>query len=266
MGPYRVALPVAAFLAALGGPAAPAAAATGADLPGVSVVAPELAAGTELEVAGIDDVTVDRGNYTVVPITVRNDSAATVHHVAVVVVAERGVEPAADYANCAYDREDDFTFTAVTCLVDRELAPGGTAAVPAAVNPMLLKVTRDAGGPHTYAVSVTAVGVSDAQAAALAAKSGKPAMSGESTSGQSASGQSASGPRLTMSAAAAPGEAGGSVAAFGVTVGAGPGEAVAAATAGETAGGSGRSSGWLALPVAGVVTLLAVRRRRIARV
>jgi hypothetical protein len=118
---------------------------------------PALAAPTSLQVAGVTTVAVDRGNYAVVPVTVRNSSRVTVSHIRVTLAAAEGLEPVAGYTNCTTNHDNN---TAV-CVVDQELAPGATATVSTARNPLMLKVQEDAGGPFTYAATVTAAAVPD---------------------------------------------------------------------------------------------------------
>ncbi|WP_203821693.1 hypothetical protein [Paractinoplanes ferrugineus] len=76
---------------------------------------------------------------------------------------EQGLEPVAGYTNCTVDRTDPEATTA-TCVIDQELRPGAAATISTTTNPLLVKVQEDAGGPHVYAVAVTAVGVPDGQA------------------------------------------------------------------------------------------------------
>ncbi|MEU4237306.1 CARDB domain-containing protein [Actinoplanes sp. NPDC026619] len=206
----------------------------GTDTAEVTVVR---AAGTELAVAGLDEVSVDHGNYANVGVTFRNISKGTYRHPAVVLVTEAGIAPVAGYANCEYDRTD-VDFTTVTCLADQELAPGATLSTPASTNPLMLEVPEHAAGPHTYAASVAVVDLSDAVAASLATNSG---------------------PRMAMTATATAAHAGsGNVTTFGVKVGAPP--AGSAAIAAPRATGIG--TGWVALGGAVLIGAGALSRRR----
>ncbi|GIF26138.1 hypothetical protein BJ973_003408 [Actinoplanes tereljensis] len=215
---------------------------TGAASDSTPVTVVRAAAGTDLAIAGIDDVTVDHGNYANVPITIRNNGTSTISNLAVVLVAEQGLQPMAGYTNCEFDRTDDFSYTAVTCRIDQAIAPGETLALPATTNPLLVKVAQDAAGPYEYAVSAAVVGVGDAAAAAE------------------------SGPRLTLQPAKTPADRGGSVASFGITVSTAPAEVTVdddTTTTGSSSTHLG-STGWFALFLSGALVFLIARRRRLA--
>ncbi|GIM90631.1 hypothetical protein Ato02nite_024240 [Paractinoplanes toevensis] len=222
---------------------------TGAVLDSAPVTVARTTAGTDLALAGIDDVAVDRGNYTNVPITVRNSGTRMVSHLALVLVAEQALQPVAGYANCEFDRTDDFSYTTVTCLIDQTLGPGQTLSLPATTNPLLVKVAPDAGGPDEYAVSAAVVGVGDTAAGVAAAEPG---------------------PRLTLRAAAAPDDLAGDVTSFRIDVSASTAGVSAADPAADddtTVGSTDRlpsPTGWLAAFIAGALVVLIARRRRTA--
>ncbi|XVU25712.1 LPXTG cell wall anchor domain-containing protein [Actinoplanes sp. CA-054009] len=126
--------------------------------------------GVDLEVDPIDDLKLNRGQSTDVPIVVRNTGSETVDSIGLAVVAEDGLETLTKYRNCLTEVEGE-KIPGVLCFFQQEFAPDTTFTVPAAT-PVKIKLRADAGGPYTYSAAVSAVGVKESVADALAAKTG----------------------------------------------------------------------------------------------
>ncbi|MEV4344955.1 LPXTG cell wall anchor domain-containing protein [Actinoplanes sp. NPDC049596] len=126
--------------------------------------------GVDLEVAPIADMKLNRGQAKDVPIVVRNAGSETVDSIGLALVSEPGVEALTKYRNCVTEVEGE-KIPGVLCFFPQEFAPDTTFTVPSAT-PVQLKLRTDAGGPYTYGAAVSAIGVKDSVADALAAKTG----------------------------------------------------------------------------------------------
>ncbi|XVV13012.1 LPXTG cell wall anchor domain-containing protein [Actinoplanes sp. CA-131856] len=126
--------------------------------------------GVDLEVDPIDDLKINRGQSADVPVVVRNSGSETVDSIGLAVVAEDGLEVLTKYSNCLTEVEGE-KIPGVLCFFQQEFAPDTTFTLPAAT-PVKVKLRADAGGPYTYSAAVSAIGVKDSVADALAARTG----------------------------------------------------------------------------------------------
>ncbi|GIF15066.1 hypothetical protein FHX34_1011661 [Actinoplanes teichomyceticus] len=118
--------------------------------------------GVDIEVAGVKDMRLGRGQSADVPLTVRNTGNAPSGALGVVLLAQSGVEPILDYRNCEKDTEVE----GMVCLLDEPLPAGAEAGLPAST-PVRIRVGADTPGPADYYGLVGVVGLTDDYAAAF---------------------------------------------------------------------------------------------------
>jgi LPXTG-motif cell wall-anchored protein len=125
--------------------------------------------GVDIEVAGIDDMKLDRGQSKEVPIVVHNAGTEEVSGIAVSLFAQEGLEALGAFRNC--DDASEAGIGLITCFFEQKLPAGSTFTMPSAT-PLKVRVAADAGGPFDYQAAVIAVGVTKDDLDSLARKPG----------------------------------------------------------------------------------------------